>query len=125
PDDYGRAVVEGLGALLAEVGAAPGAVGEVLHGCTVATNAILEGEGARTALVTTRGFRDVLEFRRVRVPKLYDPLYVRPEPLAPRELRFEVTERVAADGAVVTALREPEVRAAARAIRAAKAEAVA
>src|SRR5262249_44533110 len=75
----------------------------------VATNAILERQGARTALITTRGFRDVLEFRRVRVPKLYDPLYRKPEPLVPRELRFEVTERLAADGSVVTPLDERDV----------------
>lgn len=125
PDDYSRGVIEGVMALLAEVGVGPGEITEVLHGCTVATNAILEGRGARTALVTTRGFRDVLEFRRVRVPRLYDPLYEKPEPLAPRELRFEVTERLAADGSVVTPLAEDEVRAVAARIRAEAAEAVA
>jgi len=93
-----------------ELDAPLGAIDEVLHGCTVATNAILEKRGAKTALVTTRGFRDVLEFRRIRIPRLYQPLYVKPEPLAPRELRFEVGERVAADGSVVTPLNEAEVR---------------
>ena len=70
----------------------------VLHGCTVATNAILEHKGARTALITTKGFRDVLELRRIRVPTLYDPLYEKPPPLVPRHLRFEVGERIDADG---------------------------
>src|SRR5512143_1469668 len=79
PDDYSRAVIDGVNGLLSELGIAPASIGDVLHGCTVATNAILEGKGAKTALVTTRGFRDVLEFRRVRVPRLYDPLYVKPE----------------------------------------------
>ena len=110
PDDYARAVVEGIGAVMAQLGEPLGAIDEVLHGCTVATNAILEKRGAKTALVTTRGFRDVLEFRRIRIPRLYEPLYVKPEPLAPRELRFEVTERVAADGTVVTPLREAELQ---------------
>src|SRR5436190_2245073 len=105
--------------------AALGAIDEVLHGCTVATNAILEKRGARTALVTTRGFRDVLEFRRIRIPRLYDPLYIKPEPLAPRELRFEVTERVAADGSVVAPLAEGEVRALAPHLRGVEALAVA
>ena len=110
PDDYARAVVEGICAAMDQVGAPPSAIEEVLHGCTVATNAILEQRGAKTALVTTRGFRDVLEFRRIRIPRLYDPLYVKPEPLAPRELRFEVTERMAADGSIVVPLEEVELQ---------------
>jgi len=125
PDDYSRGVIDGVNGLLGELGVAHADIGDVLHGCTVATNAILEGKGAKTALVTTRGFRDVLEFRRVRVPRLYDPLYVKPEPLAPRDLRFEVTERLAADGSVVTPLSEDDVRAAAAAIARAGVEAVA
>ena len=125
PDDYARAVVEGIAAVMRELDAPLGAIGEVLHGCTVATNAILEKRGARTALITTRGFRDVLEFRRIRIPRLYDPLYIKPEPLAPRELRFEVTERMAADGSVVTPLAENEVRALAARLRGVEALAVA
>jgi len=125
PDDYGRAVVEGIAAVMRELDAPLGAIDEVLHGCTVATNAILEKRGARTALITTRGFRDVLEFRRIRIPRLYDPLYIKPEPLAPRELRFEVTERLAADGSVVAALAEAEVRALVPQLRDAEALAIA
>jgi len=125
PDDYGRGVIEGLLALAGELGLPPERFGEVLHGCTVATNAILELKGARTALLTTRGFRDVLELRRIRVPRLYDPLYVKPAPLAPRNLRFEVTERIAHDGTVISALDEADVEVAAKAIREAAVEAVA
>jgi N-methylhydantoinase A len=125
PDDYARAVVEGIGAAMRQVGAPVGAIEEVLHGCTVATNAILEKRGARTALLTTRGFRDVLEFRRIRIPRLYDPLYVKPEPLAPRELRFEVSERVAADGSVVTPLDEAGLEAIFRELRRREVQAVA
>jgi hypothetical protein len=71
PDDYARAIVEGFRQVLGEGGLDAGAVHEVIHGTTVASNAILEGRGARTGLVTTRGFRDVLEIRRLRMPRLY------------------------------------------------------
>ncbi|MEJ0071566.1 MAG: hydantoinase/oxoprolinase family protein [Pseudomonadota bacterium] len=125
PDDYARAVVDGVCALMAALDLPLDRIGDVLHGCTVATNAILEGKGARTALVTTRGFRDVLEFRRIRVPRLYDPLYVKPEPLAPRNLRFEVTERVGPAGEIVTPLVESDLAPCIEALRRAQVEAVA
>lgn len=125
PDDYARGVVQGILELLQTLKIAPCDVTEVLHGCTVATNAILEHKGAKTALLTTRGFRDVLELRRIRVPRLYDPLYVKPEPLAPRNWRFEVTERMAADGSVLINLDESDVLRAVDAIRASPVEAVA
>src|SRR3981081_3700378 len=70
-DDYARAIVDGLAALLAEIGAAPGGIVELLHGTTVASNAILEHKGAKTGLITTKGFRDVLEIRNLRMPRLY------------------------------------------------------
>jgi N-methylhydantoinase A len=95
PPRFADAVVNGVSALLEQLGSPRAAVEQILHGCTVATNAILELKGARTALLTTRGFRDVLELRRMRVPGLYDARYEKPAPLAPRELRFEVTERLA------------------------------
>src|SRR6185295_15663523 len=66
PDDYSRTIRTGIQDMLGEAGVAPGDVQEVMHGTTVATNAILEGKGARTGLLTTRGFRDVLEIRRMR-----------------------------------------------------------
>ena len=98
PDDYGRAIVEGTLRLCRERGIGPDQLSQVLHGCTIATNAILENAGARTALITTRGFRDVLELRRIRVPRLYEPLYQKPPALAPRNLRLEVDERVGPRG---------------------------
>ncbi len=128
PANYADAVVAGVRDLLEELGSPPGALEELLHGCTVATNAILEGKGAPTALLTTRGFRDVLELRRVRVPELYDPLYERPPPLVPRQLRFEIGERTGPRGEVLRPLGEAEeaqVRAAAERIRDAGIEAVA
>jgi N-methylhydantoinase A len=104
PADYSEAAARGIVALAEALGIDLGAVETVLHACTVATNAILEHKGARAALVTTDGFRDVLELRRVRVPRLYDPLYEKPEPLVPRERRFEVAERMGAKGEIVRPL---------------------
>ena len=125
PDNYANAVIAGVRSLLQELESPLDALEELLHGCTVATNAILEGKGAPTALLTTRGFRDVLELRRVRVPNLYEPLYERPPPLVPRQLRFEIDERTGPRGEVLRALDEADVRTAAEHIRAAGIEAVA
>ncbi|GBQ30842.1 hydantoinase/oxoprolinase family protein [Gluconacetobacter azotocaptans] len=109
PDDYGRGVVSGIMELLQAEGLSVQDVGEVMHACTVATNVILEGKGARTALITTAGFRDVLEMRRIRVPRLYEPLYCKPPPLSPRRLRLEVGERVDFRGNVLVPLDEASV----------------
>ena len=98
PDDYARAIIEGVRELSRETGLAGADVTEVLHGTTVASNAILEGRGAKTGLITTRGFRDVLEIRRLRMPRLYDLAWEKPAPLVERFLRAEVTERVSASG---------------------------
>ena len=125
PADYARGVIAGIAELASIEGLALGDVEAVLHGCTVATNAILEGRGARTGLITTRGFRDLLEFRRIRIPRLYQPLYVKPEPLAPREWRLEVAERVGPRGEVIAALDEASVAVAIAALRRAGVEAVA
>jgi N-methylhydantoinase A len=100
----------------------PAAVLALAHGMTVATNALLERRGARTALVTTEGFRDVLEIARQNRPALYDLTHDRPPPLIPRELRFMVAERMGPDGEispldndslkkVITAVKEAEVEA--------------
>ena len=119
PDDPGLAVVSGLAALLRAAGAAPRDVVEIVHGTTVASNTILQKTGAVTGLVTTRGFRDVLEIGRVRTPDLYDLTWEKPRPLVPRRLRLEVDERIAADGSVVRPLDEAGVvRAAERLVRA-------
>ncbi len=108
PPSYDRAVVEAVGGLAAGLGG--GSVAEVVHGTTVATNAVLERRGSPTALVTTAGFRDVLELRRLRIPHMYDLFWRKPPPLVERYLRFELNERVAADGTVVRALDEDESR---------------
>jgi len=103
-DDYARPIVEGLRQVFEETGLAGGTVDEVIHGTTVASNAILELKGARTGLITTRGFRDVLEIRRLRMPRLYDLTWNKPVPLVERHLRLEVDERVSARGEVVRPL---------------------
>jgi N-methylhydantoinase A len=119
PDDPGLAVVSGLAALLQAADVAPRDVAEIVHGTTVASNTILQKAGALTGLLTTRGFRDVLEIARVRTPDLYDLTWEKPAPLVPRRLRLEVGERIAADGSVVTPLDEAGVlRAAERLVRA-------
>src|SRR5262245_1118927 len=84
---------------------------KLVHGTTVSTNTMLQASGARVALVTTRGFRDVLEIGRTRrmLPSLYDTAFVRPPPLVARPLRFEVAERLAADGTVLKPLDEGEL----------------
>jgi len=79
------------------------------HGTTVVINALIEGKGAKTALITTKGFRDVLEIGRCNRTEMYDALYRKPRPLVPRRLRLEVSERVAADGTVVVPLDLNEV----------------
>ena len=110
-DNYARAISEGLAAVFAEHGIAAAAVGEVLHGTTVASNAILELKGARTGLITTRGFRDVLELRLLRMPRLYDLTWEKPPMLVERALRLEVDERINARGEVERPLDPAEVEA--------------
>lgn len=118
PADPGQAIVRGLGELLDQIGGRT--VGEVAyfaHGTTVGTNALLTGRGARTGLITTKGFRDLLELGRGRRPHMYDAQADKPTPFVPRDLRLEVTERVRHDGRVETPLDHAEVRAAVRTLR--------
>jgi N-methylhydantoinase A len=103
-DDYARAIAEGLAALFDDLGLGGEQIAEVRHGTTVASNAILEQKGALTGLITTKGFRDVLEIRNLRMPRLYDIAWTKPPPLVERFLRVVVDERVAADGEIVRSL---------------------
>ena len=125
PDDYSRAILDGLARVLRDLEASGAAVDDVVHATTVATNAVLERKGARTALITTRGFRDVLEMRRLRIPELYVLNYPKPEPLVPRRLRVEVDERMGPRGEVRRPLDEASVRRAVAVLAAAEVEAVA
>ena len=108
-DDYARAIVEGLNQVFAEGALSSADIAEVLHGTTVASNAILERKGARTALITSKGFRDILEIRTLRMPRLYDLAWEKPPMLIERRLRFEVDERLTVRGAVERALHDDEV----------------
>ncbi|WP_323039697.1 hydantoinase/oxoprolinase family protein [Gemmobacter sp.] len=125
PQDYSVGILNGATDLLARVGAAPAQVAEIIHATTVATNTVLEGKGARTALVTTKGFRDVVEIGRLRVPELYDLNYCKPAPLVARRDRHEIAERVLADGSVLHAINPDDLHAVAQDIRASGVEAVA
>ena len=125
PDDYSRAIEDGVRSLLSETDVQPGDIAEVAHGTTVATNAIIERKGVRVALVTTQGFRDVLEIGRYRAPRLYDVQFRKPEPLVERRLRFEVPERIDAAGNVDMPLDEAAVVAVAEQCAAAGVDAVA
>ena len=122
PPDYDRAVINGIEVLCAGTALE---IAEVIHGTTVATNAVIERKGARTALVTTAGFRDVLELRRVRIPHLYDLFWDKPAPLVERHMRFEVSERMSASGEVLSALDDDEVRQLAARLRELRVAAVA
>src|SRR5262249_26680787 len=94
----------------------PGLIEFIGHGTTVATNMVIEHRGVLTGLITTRGFRDVLEIGRQVRPHLYDYTVRTPVPLVPRERRLEVTERIDAAGAVLLPLDDAEVAAAADAL---------
>ncbi|HEY3057432.1 MAG TPA: hydantoinase/oxoprolinase family protein [Chloroflexota bacterium] len=125
PDDFGRAIVDGVAHLLPTLAVAPRAVADVVHGTTVATNTILEFKGALTGLLTTRGFRDVLELRRLRVPKLYDLFWDKPRPLVERALRLEIDERIDHTGAVLVPLDLAQAERAAEQLVTAGVEAIA
>jgi len=108
-DNYATAIVDGLADLIRERNLEEAEIVELLHGTTVASNAILELKGARTGLITTKGFRDVLEIRTLRMPRLYDLSWTKPPPLVERRLRVEVDERINAKGEVERPLTEADI----------------
>ena len=99
-------VLAGIAQVLAAAALGPAHVGVLIHGTTLATNALIERKGARTALLTTAGFRDVLEMGYEKRYEHYDLDLELPEPLVPRELRFPVEERITAKGKIRTPLLE-------------------
>jgi N-methylhydantoinase A len=126
PSDPSQAFLAGVMLALAEAAAAPSAIGRVLHGTTVATNLILEGKTARTALVTTAGFRHVLEIGRQDIPRHANLFaWVKPQRPVPPQRVLEVTERVGPGGVVLTPLDEASVHEAAAALRRMDVQAVA
>src|SRR5215510_13069284 len=108
PSDPSQAITEGLKRICAETGRELDQV-EIVHGTTVGTNALLQRRGARTALITTRGFEDVLAIGRQARPELYNLNAVKPAPLVPDGLRFGVSERVVATGEVLEPLNQSEL----------------
>ena len=124
PDDPSRAITEGLKRVAEEAGARLARI-EVVHGTTVGTNALLQRRGARTALVTTSGFEDVIEIGRQTRPELYNLNAIKPPPLVASDLRFGVKERVAASGEVLEPLSEKEIKALGEKLKVAQAESIA
>jgi N-methylhydantoinase A len=122
PHDYGLGIVAGLTALLAE---AEAPVADVLHATTIGSNTILEGRGARTALITSAGFRDALEIRDLRMPRLYDMHWTKPPALVERRLRLEVAEKTRPDGSIAAALDRDSVAAAIAMLHAERVESLA
>lgn len=111
PGDPSVAIADGIAQILKIFGIAPGAVSYIGHGTTVATNMIIERRGVPTALITTKGFRDVLAIGRQTRPSLYDPSVRTPQPLVERFRRREVSERLNAQGECIHALDEAELDA--------------
>jgi N-methylhydantoinase A len=125
PDDPSRGIAACVAESIERVGATPDAVAYFGHGSTVATNALIQHRGARTGLITTGGFRDLLEIGRQKRPDLYDLMADKPEPLVSRDLRLDVPERLRHDGTIETPLDETEFRNAVRRLRAADVKSVA
>lgn len=125
PADFGRGVINGIRQGLERHGVAAADVALLSHATTVVTNALLEKKGARAGFIATRGFRDILELRRSSRPDLYDLFQDPPGVLIPRRYRYEITERIDAQGQVVTALAESELADLIETIREAKLETIA
>jgi N-methylhydantoinase A len=120
-----NAIIDGLHQVCAKAGVAPSDIGQIIHGTTLATNALIERRGAKTALITTKGFRDVIEMRTESRFEQYDLNLTLPEPLIPRQSRFSISERVDATGGVLVDLNRAEVEAVANQLNAAGYESIA
>jgi N-methylhydantoinase A len=104
-----NAIVDGMRQVCTKAGIAPEAIGQIIHGTTLATNALIERRGARTALITTQGFRDVIEMRTESRFEQYDLNLELPDPLLPRQMRHTVAERVDATGAILIPLARADI----------------
>lgn len=125
PQNPADGILNGIRKITARKDIEPSALHLLIHGTTVATNAILENKGAKTALLVTEGFRDVLGIMRQDRPLMYDFFAQRPQPLMPRHLRFEVRERMLYDGSVHTPLDEEQVKEIVAALKREKVAAIA
>ena len=112
-----NAIIEGLHQVCAKANIRPSQITQIIHGTTLATNALIERRGAKTALITTRGFRDVIEMRTESRFEQYDLNLVLPEPLLPRQSRFTVNERLNAKGEVLVPLSIADVEQVAEQIK--------
>ena len=124
-DNYARAIVEGMAEVFDEASITPEDIRELRHGTTVASNAILELKGARVGLITSAGFRDVLEIRTLRMPRLYDLAWEKPPSLVERYLRQVVDERINANGVIERRPQRSEVEQVVRRLLDEKVEAIA
>lgn len=109
PADPSIAAVSGMQEILAKTGCPAASVTELLHGSTIAANALIQRRGARMALITTLGFRDVLFIHRQDKSSVYDIFYQKPAPLIGRDAAFEIEERIDAQGRVVTPLSDSDI----------------
>jgi N-methylhydantoinase A len=125
PADPARAVLDGLALIVERLGAERRAGWDITHGSTVATNALLERKGARTALITTAGFRDLLQIGRQNRPALYDLMVAVPEALIPDDLRFEIQERIDKGGKPLTPLTQSSLEQLTKEIKRANIESLA
>jgi N-methylhydantoinase A len=125
PDDPSRGIATAISEGASRAGSTPAEIGYFGHGTTVATNALIQNGGARTGLITTDGFRDLLEIGRQKRPDLYDLMADKPPALVSRDLRLEVPERTRHDGTIETPLDESALRAAVRRLRTAGVRSVA
>ena len=135
-DDQGKTILtkshttppnfeEGLIKVIQKSGVCPQEIKDFIHGTTTIINALTERKGAKTALITTKGFRDVLEIARCNRPDLFNMVFAKPRPFIPRYLRKEVEERVSFDGKIVTPLNEDDIRTAVEYFKKEKVEAIA
>ena len=125
PDDPARGILDGINVLLGQTGHSASVINLLVHGTTLATNAILQRQHAKTGMLATRGFRDVLEIGRQRRPAFYNLNVSKPEPPVTRDCIYEITGRLDETGAEVASLDEEAVRAAVAALRKAEVEAIA
>ena len=110
PDNYSRGITEGIRDVMVKEGISPSSVRELVHGTTIVTNTCIELTGANVGLITTKGFRDVLEIARGRMPELYNLRWNKPVPLVPRRLRYEIDERIGKKGEVLQKLDTVEAK---------------
>ncbi len=117
PDDPGRAILDGLREMEEATGVVLAEAERIAHGTTVATNALIQRRGGKVTLVTTQGFRDLLEIGRQVRPHMYDLQLDVPSPLVPEERRLEISERISAGGRIVKPLVDEEVTRIVEAVR--------